>query len=299
MKNLTLLILLFTCIFTTLLSCKSSYTHIGDKSANYIPYYLKVNEADSLFLVGNYQKSHKILDSLFQKYEPANTDRFYEYGTYLLSCMVIGDAVGIKKKIAFSYKKFGGMYAPVYPTDKRTMLENIYKKDSIYFLKQRKKYLKKIDYSLIKKLQEMIKLDQSNRCLDTPENYRKINTIDSINSIRLKDVIKDNVYPNYYYVGYFEPELNNNASILILLMHQDRKTVFKYLPIIEDAVKKGKCSPYDYAVIYDKCIMANGYENEKQKYNSLETDTKQEINSIANKNRKRIGLPSVGYFKWK
>jgi hypothetical protein len=110
MKNQTQLILLFTCIITLLLSCKSSYTRIGDKNANYIPYYLKVNEADSLFLVGNYQKSHKILDSLFQKYEPANTDRFYEYGVYLMSCIMANDTIGLKKKMSYSYKKYGGTY---------------------------------------------------------------------------------------------------------------------------------------------------------------------------------------------
>ncbi len=82
-------------------------------------------------------------------------------------------------------------------------------------------------------------------------------------------------------------------------MHQDRETVFKYLPIIEDAVKKGKCSPYEYAIIYDKCMWVYGIENEKQKFNTFQTDTIQEINSVVNKNRKNIGLPSVNYFKWK
>lgn len=191
------------------------------------------------------------------------------------------------------------MYAPINPIDNYRYLNNIYKKDSIYFLKLKEKYLKKIDFGLIKKLQEMNKLDQSNRCLNTPENNKKIGAIDSINSLRLKDVIKNNVYPNYYVIGYFEPGLNDFAKISVLLMHQNRATVFKYLPIIEDAVKKGKCSPYEYAVIYDKCMWVYGNENEKEKFNSLETDNKQEIDSIVKINRRKIGLPSVNYFKWK
>lgn len=299
MKNITLSILLFTCIFTTLLSCKSSYTHIGDKSANYIPYYLKVNEADSLFLVGDFKKSHQILDSLFQKYEPANTNRFYEYGIYLMSCVAVNDTMDIKNKMAYSFKKFGATHAPIFPDVESTFLYNIYRKDSVYFLKHRDKYLKRIDYSLINKLQQMVKLDQSDRCLNTTENQKIIKAIDSINKIKLKDVIKNNVYPNYYIIGYFDPDINEFADISALLLHQDRGTVFKYLPIIEDAVKKGKCSPYEYAIIYDKCMWVYGNENEKQKFNSFLTDSKQEIDSVANKNRKNIGLPSVRYFKWK
>jgi len=295
MKN----IIFIVGVFLVLISCKSKYTRIGDKKANYIPYHLKVNEADSLFLVGNYQKSHQILDILFKKFEPANTNRFYEYGTYLMSCVAVNDTVDIKKKIAYSYKKFGGMYAEIYPIEKYLVLDNIYRKDSVYFLKLKDKYLKRIDYSLINKLEQMVKLDQSDRCLNTPENQKKIKAIDSINKIKLKDVIKNNVYPNYYIIGYFDPDINEFADISTLLLHQDRETVFKYLPIIEDAVKKGKCSPYEYALIYDKCMWVYGNENEKQKFNSFQTNTKQEIDSIVKINRRLIGLPSVNYIKWK
>jgi hypothetical protein len=281
------------------LSCKSNYTKIGDKDANYIPYYLKVNEADSLYIVEDYVKSHKILDSLFLKYEPANSDVFYEYGTYLMSCVAVNDTNKIKKKMAYSFEKFGAMHIPTNPIEKYMYLNDIYKSDSLYFLKLRENYLKRIDYSLIAKIQEMVKLDQSNRCLNTSENKRKIEVIDSINSIKLKEVIKNNVYPNYYIIGYFEPGLNDSARISTILMHQDRATVFKYLPLIEDAVKKGKCSPYEYSVIYDKCMWVYGDENEKQKFNSNETENKQEIDSKVRINRKEIGLPSTSYFKWK
>jgi len=55
-----------------LISCKSSYTKIGDKKANYIPYYLKVYEADSLYYAKNYTNYKKELENLFAKYEPIN-----------------------------------------------------------------------------------------------------------------------------------------------------------------------------------------------------------------------------------
>lgn len=282
-------------ISSGLFSCKSNYTRIGDKSANYIPYYLKINEADSLYVIGNYKRSHDLLDSLFTKFEPANIDSNHEYGSYLMSCVAVNDTINIKKKIAYSYKNYGAMHIPIDPIENHIYLQNIYKQDSLYFLKQRNKYLKKIDYDLIEKLSEMVKLDQNYSRENAIENHKN----DSVNRTRLKDIIKKNIYPNYYVVGYFEPGLNDYAQINVLLLHQDKATVFKYLPIIEDAIKKGKCSPIDYAVIYDKCILVYGTENEKQKYNSLGSDSKKETHSIVKINRKNIGLPSASYREWK
>jgi hypothetical protein len=278
-----------------LFSCKSNYTRIGDKKANYIPYYLKINEADSLYVIGDYKRSHDILDSLFAKFEPANTDRHHEYGRYLMSCVAINDTINIKKKIAYSYKNYGAMQIPFDPIDSYIYLQTIYKQDSIYFLKQRNKYLKKIDYGLIGTLQEMVKLDQTYKRQNSIEDEK----IDSINSLKLKDIIKNNVYPNYYVVGYFEPDLNIYAQIATLLMHQDKVTVFKYLPIIENAIKKGKCSPEEYAAIYDKCMWVNGNENEKQKYNTFGPENRQKLDSIVKINRKKYGLPSASYREWK
>jgi hypothetical protein len=284
-------------ISSGLFSCKSNYTRIGDKNANYIPYYLKVNEADSLYVIGNYKRSHDILDSLFTKFQPSNNESEcgHEYGRYLMSCVAINDTINIKKKIAYSYKNYGAMHIPIDPIENHIHLLNIYKQDSIYFLKQRNKYLKKIDYDLIKKLSEMVKLDQTYKRQNSIEDEK----IDSINSIKLKDVIKNNVYPSYYVVGYFEPGLNDYAQINVLLLHQDKATVFKYLPIIEDAVKKGKCSPGEYAFIYDKCMWVYGNENEKQKFNATGPDNREENDSIVKINRKNIGLPSASYREWK
>jgi hypothetical protein len=278
-----------------LFSCKSNYTRIGDKNANYIPYYLKVNEADSLYVIGDYKRSHAILDSLFTKFEPANIDSNHEYGRYLMSCVAINDTTNIKKKIAYSYKNYGAMHIPIDPIKNHIYLQNIYKQDSLYFLKQRNKYLKKIDYGLIEKISEMVKLDQTY----SRENAIENNKNDSINRVKLKDIIKNNVYPNYYVVGYFEPGLNDDARTTVLLLHQDKATVFKYLPIIEDAIKKGKCSPEEYAAIYDKCMWVNGNENEKQKYNTFGPENRQKLDSIVKINRKNIGLPSASYAEWR
>ena len=72
-----------------LLSCKSKFTSIGDENANYIPYYLKVYEADSLYLTKNYEQSYKILDRLFKNYEPINIETFNEYLNYIRLKLVL------------------------------------------------------------------------------------------------------------------------------------------------------------------------------------------------------------------
>lgn len=92
-KHLFLLITVL--IFT--FSCKSTYTKIGDKNANYIPYYLKVYEADSLYIVENYEKSFKILDSLFKKYEPVNTYIYYEVINYMKLKVILNKRISRKE----------------------------------------------------------------------------------------------------------------------------------------------------------------------------------------------------------
>ena len=92
-----------------LFSCKSNYTRIGDKNANYIPYYLKINEADSLFIVGNYKRSFEITDSLFKKFEPINLEGYSEYMTHISSAVASNNFDRLKKKIKKSFVCYGAV----------------------------------------------------------------------------------------------------------------------------------------------------------------------------------------------
>lgn len=293
------LIVLLTAI-TLLFSCKSNYTRIGDKNANYIPYYLKVYEADSLFIVGNYKKSHKILDSLFKIYEPVNDDVLYEYGTYLMTSVINNDTLDIEKKISFSYKNYGGMLTPTNPYESYLKLQKYYLKRSQHYQNLRKKYLNKIDYKLLSELRLMLELDQKhNRCTNDVDLINKVNISDSINREKLDKIIKTKIYPNYHFLGYPEQELNNFVNISTLLLHQDSQTIEKFLPIIMDAVIKGKCNPIVYAFLHDKYVVMYNNKEIKQKYNEFSDEIKIEKNSIVKTNRRLIGLPSINYLNWK
>lgn len=281
-------------------SCKSNYTRIGDKNANYFPYHLKAFEADSLYTIGEYQKCHKLLDSLFKKFEPANTSYLYEYGSYLMTSVITHDTLDIDKKIAFAYKKYGGMRAPIHPLDDYLKLKNYYSKDSMHYEKLRGEYLKTIDLDLNFRIQAMVDVDgKYRRNARTDEDWKKVEEIDDLNKLKIKDVIKNDVYPNYYVIGYPEDELGNFASVIVLLLHQDYETMQKYLPVVYKAVKEGKCNPQEYAFLYDKCVVVHGKGNERQKYNEFGVSDRGEVDSIVKRNRKAIGLPSVNYFNWK
>ena len=67
---------MFFLISISFISCKS-YQKIGGENSNYIPYYLKVYEADSLFLVKNYSLAYDKFDSLFKYYEPINMPLYF------------------------------------------------------------------------------------------------------------------------------------------------------------------------------------------------------------------------------
>ena len=55
---------MFFLISISFISCKS-YQKIGGENSNYIPYYLKVYEADSLFLLKNYSSAYEKYDNVF------------------------------------------------------------------------------------------------------------------------------------------------------------------------------------------------------------------------------------------
>ena len=102
----------FLCLLF-LISCKSNYTSVGSKNANYIPYYLKVYEADSLYLVGNYERSYHILDSLFDKFEPLNMTLYFEYESYVKTSVILNKNVNSKSQICSLIEKFGYSYQDI------------------------------------------------------------------------------------------------------------------------------------------------------------------------------------------
>lgn len=295
MKNLTLLILLFTCIFTTLLSCKSSYTHIGDKNANYIPYYLKVYEADSLFLVNNYEGSYEILDSLFKKYEPINMQGYYEYGNYLASAVMIGKTKNLNSKIKKSYIDFGGI--PIYHNNSSELINKIlnyskFSKEKLNNFKQ--SYLKKINLELRDRIENMINEDQRVR---VEMNKDSMNFFQKKHEKELNDIFLKYGYPSLKIIGsdnYFD----NPADFSVILIHQDDEAKEYFLKIMLDNVKKGNCLPAEYGAVYDRKIWTQTSSKKSMQYFGSFINLKDGSLSIPVIDAKRIDSirQSIGLF---
>lgn len=122
------------------------------------------------------------------------------------------------------------------------------------------------------------------------------NRADSLNLIRIKEIIKQYGYPGKSLVG------DQSSTVWLVIQHADLKTQEEYLPILQDAVNKGELSKSSFALLVDRVRMRKG---EKQLYGSQITmkNGKYEIYPIedepnVNKRRSEMGLgPLEDYVK--
>ena len=286
-------LLLISIISLIVISCKSSYTKIGDKNANYIPYYLKVYEADSLCLVGNYQRSYEILDSLFEKFEPANMDNVNEYSTYIACCVMTNNIKNIDKKIRNSILKYGSFsrnhpdYDTIYSRLSKTTKVS---KEEMKLLgdKYDKKYNKELSYRIIRMFEE----DQSARIPSL--NYEKMDEFQEKHEKEINEIISEFGYPNQKVTGYIFGENDEPVSFDVIFYHQTTENKKKYLPMLYKSLINGKISPSEYGGIVDKIYLDNGKLYYGTFLGEVPLINEKKIDSI----RKTIGLPSYGYEEW-
>jgi hypothetical protein len=286
-------LLLISIISLIVISCKSSYTKIGDKNANYIPYYLKIYEADSLCLVGNYQRSYEILDSLFKKYEPANMDNVNEYSTYIACCVMTGNTKNIDKKIRNSILKYGSFSRnhPDYDTIYYRLSKIIkVSREEINLLG--KKHNEKHNTELRNRIIRMFEEDQSARIPFL--NYEKMEELQKKHEKEIEEIIAQFGYPNHNVTGHVLDKNNGPVTFEVVFFHQTAETKKKYLPMLHDNLIKGKSSPFEYGGIVDRIYI----DKDQLFYGTfigkeLLVNPKK-IDSI----RETIGLPSYGYEEW-
>ncbi|MGE4347451.1 MAG: hypothetical protein AB7D46_08560 [Flavobacteriaceae bacterium] len=288
MKNIISLITFSILLF--LVSCKSSYTKIGDKNANYIPYYLKVYEADSLFIVGNYQRSYEILDSLFKKYEPVEIQEYREYSNYVFSAVLSGNTQNIKKKAKKGYIDNGGLNTSnvkVYPLlDSINQVIGFSDKEITKF---KEKYNSNINLKLRELINKMSIDDQAIR----GENFKSTEELEELSRVHEKmitEIFDKYGYPSSKKIG-FEDDLRT------VFAHTD-PIEFKpnyLLPKLLKYVKRGEEQPDVYANTYDKWqyTLSGGeklyFHPQTNQFNSKQLDSV----------RNSIGLPHKNYQKWK
>jgi hypothetical protein len=292
---------LFFILCIALLCCKSNFTKIGDKKANYIPYYLKVYEADSLFLTKNYSQTYEKLDSLFNKYEPINMVLYFEYENYIKSGLLSKKKKSFRKEYKNLFLKFGHKYSDV-------LSDSILKKGLVNtFVSERKAekwhhvYISNLDTVFRNKINSMNFEDQKVRNAK-PLNWKMIERIDLVNDSVLRNYIQKNGYPNFKNIGTFRKlhvtEKSKSIGLDVLINHftSYENSANFYGLVLPKFVKNGTCPPKDYGDFMDRYY--NKFKNTSYFYFITDDfnfkwnkDLVKEINSRRRKN----GLPSIEY----
>ncbi len=84
---------------------------------------------------------------------------------------------------------------------------------------------------------------------------RPMEILDSINLIRVKKIID-----TYGWLGPDEVGKKGAQTIFLVIQHADSLTQVTYLPLMQEAVKKGKARPQDLALLEDRILTNQGKE---------------------------------------
>lgn len=282
-------VILLGIMLTALVSCKSSYTKIGDENANYIPYYLKVYEADSLFIVGDYERSYEILDSLFKKYEPVEMEGYYEYSSYVFSAVLSRKNKNLKKLAKTGYINNGGLNTQ--------QVAVLLKLDSINYIigldnkkidKYKEIYNKNINWKLRKKIDRMSEEDQAIRQGDNIDT-NKLSELANIHEKMIVEIFDKYGYPSTKKTGFGKGDLH------AIFLHTDpvEYTPNYLLPKLKGYVTKGYEVPTMYGDVFDKWYY---FENAEYYFTpNKESYNEKEVDSI----RRASGLPHLNYLNWR
>jgi len=283
-------VIVFSIILLALVSCKSSYTKIGDKNANYIPYYLKVYETDSLFIVGDYQRSYEILDSLFKKYEPIEMEGYYEYSNYVFSAVLSDNTQNIKKIAKKGYINNGDLSAiQVSVLKKLDSINTVIGLDKKEIEKYKQIYSKNINWKLREQIHKMSDEDQAIRQVDKID-MTQLADLTRVHEKMIKEIFEKHGYPNTKKIGFEE-------NLRAVFLHTD-PVEYKpnyLLPKLKEYTIKGYENPAVYAVVYDKWY----YFNNRKYYYSPPKDHEVFTGAKLDSVRKTIGLPHLKYNDWR
>ena len=271
-----------------------------NKELNYIPYYIKVYEADSLYLVNNFEGSFELLDNLFKEYEPLNTERYKEYDTYLSCCYKLKKNIDLRKLFEKAITYYG--------TNTRyikydTLLENAFKtcKFSDIELKDfTNTYRSKLNFKLRDSIIDICKKDQLYR--QNGDYGKNMSSSDSINKVKLRQIFSKYDYPSEKLIGEFYID-STDVDLSFAFLHTESEFRMNFLlPKVLIAVKKGLSYPELYTQSYDRYL--EDYKGGKQLYGSYKLERVKKTTEIINEKkldsiRKSIGLPSKGYIKWR
>ncbi|WP_370899171.1 hypothetical protein [Chryseobacterium gossypii] len=264
-----------------LLSCRT-------RERNYIIYYNKVNEIDSIYRMANEpEKAIKKYRRLFRKYDPKNQERINEYETYI--------------KLADQYhKNFGGQKS-LYKLIPLVAPYWKYKKEDLSFIKLYKKYgidslrleseIVKWNKSLNKKLVDSFTIAFLRDQAEGRANEQLMMKNDKKNDELFKWTFQNYGYPSLQKIGLMG---NNDVPLYMSAFHKHMAFSEDY-PYFKakllEYVKSGDCLPRDYATMVDRHNLQVSREEVLYGY-YIGYDTVLDTIKV-DRNRKSIGLPGM------
>ncbi|NML70980.1 hypothetical protein HHL23_14415 [Chryseobacterium sp. RP-3-3] len=266
----------FLCLFS-LTSCKK-------KEANYILYYQKANDIDSIYrMAGKPKLAVEEYKKLFEEYEPRNQERLREYETYIILAdrfnIDFGGKRSLKKLILLKAER-GGNCKEYYPLLKK------YGIDSLDVKKQILDWKENLNQTLIDSFTVAMRRDrEGRRPLDTAMAQRNVMK----NAKLLLWTFKKYGYPTSRKMGTMGPNDTFFAMTTFLTHMNEAK---EYYPQIKtklyEYVKSGDCVPRDYTLMVDNIAFLEDKEGIYRFNPNVSKDS-----AKINRNRKSIGLPSI------
>lgn len=271
MKKYIIVILIL--LFGVFNSCKS-------KEMNYVNYYNEIYSSDSIMRFRNDTiKALKKYRKTFRKFEPKNDERIKEFETYI--------------KLSDKYKRYFGGKKKLYKLIKLYAVNWEYKRKDKDFIKLIKKngidslriqrevnnWKKNLNKVLIDSFKIAFERDQQGRHYDLQLVKKNVDK----NASFLIWTFQKYGFPTVDKIGWFP-----TPTFLSHMIESEKYQYFKEK--IPEYVKKGECSPRDYAMLVDYGLEII----DKKEYSYYGVNGKEIIDSTqVNRNRKSIGLPSL------
>ncbi|MCS4305366.1 hypothetical protein [Chryseobacterium sp. BIGb0232] len=258
--SLSLIILLF------LTSCKK----------NYITYYNRINDADSIYRLANNPKlAVEEYREIFKDYAPKNQDRIEEYATYITLADQYHEDFGGKKslyQLISLLAPYGEEYKKYLPLFNKYGIDNPSVEQKITEWKQG------LDKKLVDSFKIALQRDQMGRPLDTALTRKNVEK----NAKLLIWTFKNHGFPTPEKIGWFP------MPTFITHMVESKKDYPFIKEKLLEYVKSGDLSPRDYARMDDTYL---GAHKQITLYGFNMIPVKDSAQT--NRNRKTLGIPSM------
>ena len=275
MKKIFYLIL----VVFLIINCKS-------KEVNYIEYFVKVNEADSVF---RYEKDTlkaiKIYKNVFRKYEPRNQYGKRELEHYIDFCDKFKKNFGGKKTL----RKLINLEAPNREFFYGYTILKKYGIDSLEVIKGFNEWEKSLDKVLVDSFKIAFERDQYYR-KNYDEKLMLLN--DRKNEDLLMWTFKNNTFPTIDKIGKYNGYVYPIPSLTLHLSTSTKK--FEYFKEqLYECVKKGYIRPIVYAEFVDRENWLVKKDTNNSIYAAYRSPHTIKDSTQVNRNRRKIGLPSL------